>query len=210
MAYFATLRNRIWGVTALGLATVGLLRPPAAAATFCVGTVAEQRAALQSTQAAGDDETRIRTGTDLIDATRIHNTTQAGWLVISGGYQEGGGPPSGARSLSAAATLLDGQGQQQIMILACQPPDGTTSGIRVVVENLTFADGVGTGFQRGGGLNASCCRRARSTSFGQRTSCSATTAATSLAARTSRRATVSCASSTACPTPCSPMRRWGL
>lgn len=154
MAYFAARRNRIWGVTALGLATVGLSSPPAAAATFCVGTVAELRAALQSAQAAGDDEIRIRTGTYLVDATLIYNTTQAGWLVISGGYQDGGGLPCGARSLNAAATVLDGQGQRQIMILGYQPPDGTTSGIRIVVENLTFANGVGTGFQRGGGLNA--------------------------------------------------------
>lgn len=128
--------------------------PCARAATFCVGSVAELRAALQSAQAAGDDEIRIRAGTYAVDATLVYNNTQPGWLVVAGGYAEGGGLPCGARTTNAGATVLDGQGLRQIMILAHQPPAGTTSGVRIYVENLTFANGVGSGFQRGGGLNA--------------------------------------------------------
>lgn len=127
---------------------------PVSAATFCVGTVAELRSALMAAQASGDDEIRLRAGTYLIDSTLVYNNTQAGWLVIGGGYMEGGGLPCGARALNAGATVLDGQGQRQIMILAHQPPAGTTASARMYVENLTFANGVGTGFQRGGGLNA--------------------------------------------------------
>lgn len=129
--------------------------PPAVgAATFCVGTVAELRAALQSAQAAGDDEVRIRTGTYAVDATLVYNAVQPGWLSVLGGYFEAGGLPCGGRTTNAGATVLDGQGQRQIMILGHQPPAGTTSGARIYVENLTFANGVGSGFQRGGGLNA--------------------------------------------------------
>jgi len=127
---------------------------PAGATTFCVGTVAELRAALVSAQAPGDDEIRIRAGTYAVDATLVYNNTQPGWLSVVGGYAEGGGLPCGARALNAGATVLDGQGLRQIMILAHQPPAGTTSGARIYVENLTFANGVGSGFQRGGGLNA--------------------------------------------------------
>lgn len=135
------------------LVAIGLPRL-AGAETFCVGTVAELRSALSSAQAAGDDEIRLRTGTYAVDATLVYNNTQPGWFVLAGGYSEGGGLPCGARSLNAGATVLDGQGLRQIMILAHQPPAGTTSGARMVVENLTFANGMGTGFQRGGGLNA--------------------------------------------------------
>lgn len=126
----------------------------ASAGTFCVGTVAELRSALQSAQAAGDDEIRIRAGTYLVDATLVYNSTQPGWLVLGGGYADAGGVPCNTRSPNAGTTVLDGQGQRQIMILAHQPPAGTTSGMRMYVENLTFANGVGSGFQRGGGLNA--------------------------------------------------------
>jgi hypothetical protein len=136
---------------AVGLATAVA---PAAAATFCVGSVAELRSALQSAQAAGDDEIRIRAGTYAVDATLVYNSTQPGWLVVGGGYADSGGVPCNTRSTNAGATVLDGLGQRQVMILAYQPPDGTTTGIRMVVENLTFANGVGSGFQRGGGLNA--------------------------------------------------------
>jgi hypothetical protein len=126
---------------------------PASAATYCVGTVAELRSALTAAQAAGDDEIRIRTGSYAVDSTLIYNSTLPGWLVIGGGYMEGGGLPCGARSLNAGSTVLDGQGLRQIMILAHQPPAGTTSSTRMVVDNLSFANGVGSGFQRGGGLN---------------------------------------------------------
>lgn len=141
-------------LAAFGLLGLAALARPVSAATFCVGTVAELRSALIAAQAAGDDEIRIRAGTYAIDSTLVYNNTQPGWLVIAGGYMEGGGLPCGARSLTAGATVLDGQGQRQIMILAHQPPAGTTASTRMYVENLTFANGVGTGFQRGGGLNA--------------------------------------------------------
>jgi hypothetical protein len=137
----------------LAVASLGATAP-AAAATFCVGTVAELRSALTAAQAAGDDEIRIRAGTYAIDATLLYNSTQPGWLVIGGGYMEAGGLPCGMRSTDAGATVLDGQGQRQIMILAHQPPAGTTFSMRMYIENLTFANGVGSGFQRGGGLNA--------------------------------------------------------
>ncbi len=136
------------------LIVLWLIAPGAHAATFCVGTVAELRAALQSAQAPGDDEIRVRTGTYLVDTTLLYNNTQPGWFVLTGGYSESGGLPCGARTNNAGATVLDGQGQRQIMILAHQPPAGTTSGMRMYVENLTFANGVGSGVQRGGGLNA--------------------------------------------------------
>lgn len=143
----------------LRLAVFGLLVllpvvMPVSAATYCVGTVAELRNALTAAQAAGDDEIRIRAGTYAIDATLIYNNTQPGWLMIGGGYMEGGGLPCGARSYSAGSTVLDGQGLRQIMILAHQPPAGTTASARLIVDNLTFANGIGTGFQRGGGLDA--------------------------------------------------------
>lgn len=127
---------------------------PAPAATYCVGTVAELRAALQAAQAPGDDEIRMRAGTYVVDATLVYNATQPGWFVLGGGYADAGGVPCNTRSTNAGATVLDGQGQRQIMILAHQPPAGTTSGMRMYVENLTFANGAGSGFQRGGGLNA--------------------------------------------------------
>lgn len=141
-------------LAAFGLLGLAALARPASAATFCVGTVAELRSALIAAQAGGDDEIRIRAGTYAVDSTLVYNNTGPGWLVIGGGYMEGGGLPCGARSLNAGATVLDGQGQRQIMILAHQPPAGTTASTRMYVENLTFANGVGTGFQRGGGLNA--------------------------------------------------------
>jgi hypothetical protein len=144
--------RRILGL-ALLLGSAALPRP-VDAATYCVGSVAELRSALFSAQAAGDDEIRLRTGTYPVDATLLYNSTQPGWLVIAGGYSEGGGLPCGARTLNAGATVLDGQSQRQIMILAHQPPAGTTAGMRMYVENLTFANGRGSGFQRGGGLNA--------------------------------------------------------
>jgi hypothetical protein len=140
-------------LAALGVLALLHATAPAQAATFCVGTVAELRSALTAAQAAGDDEIRIRAGTYAVDATLLYNSTLPGWLVIGGGYTEGGGLPCGARSLSAGATVLDGQGQRQIMILAHQPPAGTTSSMRMFIENLSFANGIGSGFQRGGGLN---------------------------------------------------------
>lgn len=146
--------NVLLRLAAVGLLGLAALTRPVMAATFCVGTVAELRSALIAAQASGDDEIRIRAGTYAIDATLVYNTTQPGWLVIGGGYSEGGGLPCGARSLDAGATVLDGQGQRQIMILAHQPPAGTAASTRMYVENLTFANGVGTAFQRGGGLNA--------------------------------------------------------
>jgi len=136
---------------AIGLATAVA---PAAAAIFCVGSVAELRSALASAQAAGNDEIRIRPGTYAVDATLIYNSTQPGWLWIEGGYVDSEGVPCGARIWNADATVLDGLGQRQVMILAYQPPGGTTTGIRMVVRNLTFANGVGSGYQRGGGLDA--------------------------------------------------------
>lgn len=147
--------NRMSPVLALlGATLLAITATPAAGATFCVGTAAELRAALQSAQGPGDDEIRIRAGTYAVDATLVYNNTQPGWLVVAGGYSEAGGLPCGARTTNAGATVLDGQGQRQIMILAHQPPAGTTAGVRIYVENLTFANGVGSGFQRGGGLNA--------------------------------------------------------
>jgi hypothetical protein len=143
-------RPALAGLAGLALAATAA---PVAAATYCVGTVAELRAALQSAQAPGDDEIRIRTGTYLVDATLVHVTAQPGWLAVTGGWFEGGGLPCGGRTTRADATVLDGQGQRQVMVLSYQPGDASTSGARHFVDNLTFQNGVGTGFQRGGGLD---------------------------------------------------------
>lgn len=150
-----TMPRKLLAARLAALGALALLHAtnPAKAATFCVGTVAELRSALTAAQAAGDDEIRVRAGTYAVDATLLYNSTLPGWLVIGGGYREGGGLPCGARSLNADATVLDGQGLRQIMILAHQPPAGTTTGMRMVVDNLSFANGVGSGFQRGGGLD---------------------------------------------------------
>ena len=146
--------NRISTVNALlGASLLAISATSAMAATYCVGTVAELRGALSAAQAAGDDEIRIRAGTYLVDSTLTHVTNQPGWLVLVGGYVDSGGLPCGARVLQAGATVLDGQGQRQVMVLSYQPGDASTSGARYYVENLTFQNGVGSGFQRGGGLD---------------------------------------------------------
>jgi len=136
--------------------TVALIAQPALAAQLCVGTTAELRAALQTAQAsAADDEIRMRVGTYAIDSTLFYVNQVGGWLVVVGGYQDGGGLPCGARVLNAGATVLDGLGVRNIMVLSYQPPAASTTGVRIYIDNLTFRNGVGTGFQRGSGLNIS-------------------------------------------------------
>jgi hypothetical protein len=127
----------------------------APAATFCVGNATELQAALSAAQAAGDDEIRLRTGVYLVANRLLYATANPGWLVLTGGYLESGGLPCGARVTDAGATVLDGQGAVQIMLLSYQPGDASTSATRFYIENFTLRNGVGSGFQRGGGLDIS-------------------------------------------------------
>lgn len=126
------------------------------AATYCVGSVAELRSAVQAAMTnPGDDEIRIRQGVYAIDATIILTTAQPGWLSIIGGYSAGNGLPCGAFSGNARSTVLSGGGLRQILVIGYVPGDASTSGARYLFTNFTLRDGAGSGFERGGGLNVS-------------------------------------------------------
>jgi hypothetical protein len=128
--------------------------PSAYAATYCVATVSELRDALTAAAASqADDEIRVRIGAYGVTQQLLYNSPNNGWLFVLGGYYTVDGNPCGGRSLSAFSTVLDGQGNNQVLGIYFNPPGATTNGPRLGVDNLTLMNGMGTGFQRGGGLD---------------------------------------------------------
>lgn len=126
------------------------------AATYCVSTSTELQQALTAAAASTpDDEIRLRTGIYTAQQTFIYQSQNNGWMFLSGGWVTADGNNCGQQVGNAATTILDGAGQRQILSIAFIPPAPPASGPRLGVYNLTLANGVGQGFQRGGGLNMS-------------------------------------------------------
>lgn len=124
---------------------------PAAAATYCVGTVAELRNALNAAAASGeDDEIRVRTGTYATGGTPfIYNSTNSGWFGLFGGYEEFNGNPCGRRVQEATATVLTASRNNRVLLVAHNAPMNAPA-TRYILDNLTFDGGVApTGFNSG-------------------------------------------------------------
>jgi hypothetical protein len=124
---------------------------PAAAATYCVGTVAELRNALNAAAASGeDDEIRVRTGTYATGGTPfIYNSTNSGWFGLFGGYEEFNGNPCGRRVQEATATVLTANRNNRVLLVAHNAPMNAPA-TRYILDNLTFDGGVApTGFNSG-------------------------------------------------------------
>ncbi len=132
---------------ALGISNSGF------AATYCVSNSVELQQSLTAAAAsAADDEIRIRQGTYIPTATFFYNSQNTAWISVSGGYFTIDANPCGGKLNDARSTILDGNSDKQIMLIGMPfAVEGVSS--RVLVDNLTFQNGVGTGFQRGGALN---------------------------------------------------------
>lgn len=138
----------------LACALALMAAPSAFAATHCVGTVSELRDALSAAAASpADDEIRVRIGAYGVTQQLLYNSQNSGWLFVLGGYYTVDGNGCGGRTLSAFSTVLDGQGNNQVLGIYFNPPGATANGPRLGVDNLTLMNGMGTGFQRGGGLD---------------------------------------------------------
>lgn len=131
-----------------------LLAPLASAATYCVGTVSELQAALSAAATStADDEIHIRIGAYGATQQLIYNSQNNGWLFLLGGYTTLNGEACGTRLLNASNTILSGGGTHQVLGIYFNPLSPPNDGPRLGVSNLTLSDGMGTGFQRGGGLD---------------------------------------------------------
>ncbi len=134
------------------LATV--LPATAEAAIFCVTNSIELQSALtQAAASPDDDEIRIRQGVYTVQQTLIYNASTSGWLFIEGGWIQVDDNNCAQRGLSAAATILDGAGQRQVLIVQYIPGSTPIIVPRFRIANLSIRNGVGEGFVRGGGLN---------------------------------------------------------
>ncbi len=130
-----------------------LASPPAMAATYCVGSPDELQQALYAAAAStADDEIRLKPGLYMGASTFWYTSNNAGWLFVTGGWETFNGSPCGRQSASADTTVLDGQGQHRVLGLALFPPEPSPVIVRVGVGNLTLRNGVGEGYNRGGGL----------------------------------------------------------
>ncbi len=148
-----TIKRSPWLVTGL-IALVATSSTQAA--TYCVRNATELQQALSAAAASpGNDEVNIQEGIYTVFTTPFSYTAQnPGWLGISGGWYNIGGNDCAQRRTDASRTVLDGAGQHQVLRINYLPPAGTTQFTRLVVFNLTLANGYGDPavFQRGGGL----------------------------------------------------------
>lgn len=128
------------------LAVGSLLWPAwAAAATFCVSTGNELRAALAAAVSNGESDTiRLRRGVylassgptafDFYSTENFSLTLDGGWFGVTAGTCH-------LRFDDAEATVLDGGGQRSVLRLL----GGVNSGASFTVRNLTIRNGDGTG-----------------------------------------------------------------
>jgi len=123
------------------------------AATYCVSNSTELQQALTAAAASvADDEIRIRQGTYIHTASFLYNSQNTAIISISGGYFTVDADLCGGKSGDARTTVLDGNNTRQIMLIG-MPFAVEGAWGRVLVSNLTFQNGVGGEFGRGGGLN---------------------------------------------------------
>jgi hypothetical protein len=153
----SAIRARRWTRGAMVATLLALALPggPASAAIHCVTTSGELQAALTAAAASPtDDEIRLRQGIyTTFSSTFVYTSQNNGWMFITGGWIEAGGSNCGAQVRNAAATILDGAGQRQVLQINYLSLDPPASGPRYGVDNLSISSGVATGFVRGGGLS---------------------------------------------------------
>lgn len=126
---------------------------PVRAAVHCVGDGSELQSALTAAAAsAEDDEIRLRAGTFVASQTFLYLSTNPGWLLMTGGYGTLNANPCGQRSGNAGATVLDGQGQRQALLVSFQPQSTPAGFSRFALENMSIVNGMASGFVRGGGV----------------------------------------------------------
>lgn len=113
------------------------------AATYCVGTAAELRSALNAAATSGeDDEIRVRTGTYATGGTPfIYNSTNSGWFGLYGGYETFNGNPCGRRVQEAGATVLTANRNNRVLLVAHNAPMSAPA-TRYILDNLTLDGGV--------------------------------------------------------------------
>lgn len=142
---------------AAALLALALALPSAAAraATYCVTNSSELQAALTAAAASpADDEVRVRQGVYVTFTSTFTYTSQnPGWFFITGGWVEANGNTCGAQVRNAAATVLTGAGQRQVLQINYVSASPPASGPRYGVDNLSIRDGLGVDFVRGGGLS---------------------------------------------------------
>jgi hypothetical protein len=127
----------------------------ARATTYCVSNSTELQAALTAAAAStSDDEIRLRQGIYTPQQTFVYNSPNSGWAFLTGGWITANNDNCGQQVWNAAATILDGAGQHQVLQMLFTPPGAINSGPRYGVWNLSIRSGVGNlaQFQRGGGL----------------------------------------------------------
>lgn len=146
----STTRRLLWTLAA------ALVAPPALAATHCVTNPTELQQALTAAAASpADDEIRLRQGIYTAQQTFTYTASTHGWLSLSGGWVQDGDNNCHHQVRSAAHTILYGAGQRQIMRIYYMPGDVPVIPPRYIVDNLSFRDGAGQDFERGGGLDIS-------------------------------------------------------
>lgn len=130
-----------------------LASPPAMAATYCVGSPDELQQALYAAAAStADDEIRLKPGLYAPAQMLWYTSSNPGWLSVTGGWEAFDGSDCSRQRLDAGATVLDGQHQRRLLGIALFPPEPSGAAIRIGVGNLTLRNGLGEGYNRGGGL----------------------------------------------------------
>ena len=125
----------------------------ARAATWCVTNAVElQQALTQAATSTADDEIRVRQGIYTAQQTFTYTATTSA-VYLNGGWVQVGDNNCGQRNLVAAATVLEGAGQRQVLSILYVPTANPLIVPRFLVNNLSFRNGVGEGFVRGGGLS---------------------------------------------------------
>jgi hypothetical protein len=114
----------------------------AEAATYCVGSVAELRSALNAAAASPEnDEIRIRSGIYATGGTAfVYASPNSGWVGLYGGFETQGSNPCGRRVLDASVTRLTAGGTSRVLVMQHNaPPDALAT--RFIVDNLTLEQG---------------------------------------------------------------------